>query len=119
MAERALKIIEDEIAELEAVIPHDVMVAPLDALNGAELMARGALEGFRQLNRIISQPMDIEGTIAEQSAFGLKQQRLVGDMSGMLIKQAREQHGQERNHDLIGRLLAAMAAEREEDCSED
>jgi hypothetical protein len=115
MAEKAVALIEDEVRELEARLPQDVMLAPLEELNGAELMARGSLEGLRQLNRIIAQPMDIEGTIREQDVFGLKQQRLVGDMAHALLKQARERAEGERNYDLIGRLLAAMAAEKAEE----
>jgi hypothetical protein len=107
MAEKALKIIEEEIAELETALPADIMSAELDTLNGAELMARGSLSGLRQLNRIIEQPIYIE----DQTAWSLKQQRLVGDMAHALLKQARERAEGERNYDLIGRLLAAMAAE--------
>ena len=114
MAEKAIALIEEEVRELEAAIPRDVMLAPLEELNGAELMARGSLEGLRQLNRIIAQPMDIEGTIRDQDVFGLKQQRLVGDMAHGLLKQARERAEGERNYDLIGRLLAAMAAEKDD-----
>jgi hypothetical protein len=114
MAEKAVALIDAEVRELEARLPQDVMLAPLEELNGAELMARGSLEGLRQLNRIIAQPMDIEGTIREQDVFGLKQQRLVGDMAHALLKQARERAEGERNYDLIGRLLAAMAAEKDD-----
>ncbi len=115
MAEKALVLIAEDIAELEAIVPVDVMTAELDTLNGAELMVRGTLSGLRQLNRIIEQPIFIE----DQTAWSLKQQRLVGDMAHGLLKQAREKAQGERNHDLIGRLLAAMAAEREEDPSDD
>lgn len=114
MAEKAVALIEEEVRELEARLPGDIMVADPETLNGAELMARGALEGLRQLRLIIVQPLDIEGTIREESAWGLKQQRLVGDMAHALLKQARERAEGERNYDLIGRLLAAMAAEKDD-----
>jgi hypothetical protein len=114
MAEKAIALIDEDLGELERAIPTDIMVADPMTLNGAELMARGSLEGLRQLRLIISQPLDIARTIAEESAWGLKQQRLVGDMAHNLLKQARERAEGERNYDLIGRLLAAMAAEKDD-----
>ncbi|HXI47162.1 MAG TPA: hypothetical protein VNH39_01140 [Steroidobacteraceae bacterium] len=111
-------MIDEELGALERAIPGDIMVADPLTLNGAELMARGALEGLRQLRLIIVQPLDIEGTIREESNWGLKQQRLVGDMANVLLKQARERAEGERNYDLIGRLLAAMAAEKSEKSEE-
>jgi hypothetical protein len=114
MAEKAVALIDAEVQEFEARLPGEIMVADPLTLNGAELMARGALEGLRQLRLIIVQPLDIEGTIREESNWGLKQQRLVGDMAHVLLKQARERAEGERNYDLIGRLLAAMAAEKDD-----
>jgi hypothetical protein len=108
MAEEAKAIVVSEIAQLEAIVRPDMMLAPLEELNGAELMARGALSGLRQLNRIIEQRIDVEDRTLES----LKQQRLVGDMSHALLKQAREKAAGDRNTDLIGRLLQMLDAEK-------
>ncbi len=103
MAEQAKTVLTTAIVELEAALPPNILSIPVEELTGPQALGRASLSGSRQLVRIIEQQLDMEN---------LKQQRLVGDMAGVALRQL-ERHAQgERTHDLIGKLLAALEAEK-------
>jgi len=105
MAEEAKLNLDRAIVELEATLPPDVRDLPIDQLTAPQALGRASLVGLHQLVRIVEQPLDFEN---------LKQLRLVGDMA-LGANKLLQRHAQgERNHDLIGKLLAAVAAEEAE-----
>jgi len=103
VAEEAKATLGELVTVLEAALPADVCDLPIDDLTAPQALGRASLVGARQLVRIVELPLDPEN---------LKQMRLIGDMAlGANKLLARHAQG-ERNHDMIGRLLAAIEAEK-------
>jgi len=86
-------------------LPPDIMTVPIESLSAPQALGRVSLSGLYQLARIVEQPLDMDN---------LKQQRLIGDMALGANKLLKSHAEGERNHDLIGRLLAALEAEKVE-----
>jgi len=105
MVERAVVVAERAIAELEAAVPVDVRTLPVEDLTPPQALGLGSLLGLQQLVRIVRQPLDLDS---------LKQQRLIGDMALGMNKLLQRHAEGERSHDLIGKLLAAIEAEKTE-----
>jgi hypothetical protein len=105
MVEEAKVKVARAIVKLEAVLPVDVRRLPIEELTAPQALGRASLMGLHQLVRIVEQPLDPEN---------LKQMRLIGDMALGANKLLQKHAEGERNHDLIGKLLAAIAAEKEE-----
>lgn len=103
MAEEAKAGLGTMVAELEAMLPADLETRDIDTLTAPEALGLASLLGSRQLVRIVSQPLAMDN---------LKQQRLIGDMAHGSIKLMKAHAEGQRNHDLIGRLLQAIEAER-------
>jgi hypothetical protein len=103
MVEEAKATIGQAIEELTAALPVDVRSLPIEELTGPQALGRASLLGLHQLCRIVEQPLDMDN---------LKQQRLIGDMALGANKLLKSHAEGERNHDLIGRLLAALEAEK-------
>lgn len=103
MVDEAKVTIGQAIVELEEALPPDIMKVPIESLSGAQALGRVSLSGLYQLGRIVEQPLDLDN---------LKQQRLIGDMALGANKLLKSHAEGERNHDLIGRLLAALEAEK-------
>ncbi len=105
MAEEAKVTITHAIAELEAQFPADVRNLPVEELSAPQALGRASLMGLHQLVRIVEMELDPDN---------LKQLRLIGDMA-LGANKLLQQHAEgERNKDLIGKLLAAMEAEKAE-----
>jgi hypothetical protein len=105
MAEQAKEAIGSAMAELKDALPLDIMKVPLESLAPAQALGRIALNGLYQLARIVEQPLDMDN---------LKQQRLIGDMA-LGANKLLQRHAQgERQHDMIGKLIAAIEAEEAE-----
>lgn len=103
MAEEAKAAVSTAIVELEELLPLDVRTLPIDQLTAPQALGRASLAGLHQLVRIVEQPLDFDD---------LKQVRLIGDMA-LGANKLLQRHAQgERNHDLIGKLLAALEAEK-------
>ncbi len=103
MVEQAKETITTAIVELEEALPPDIMKVPVEMLTAPQALGRASLVGLHQLVRIVEQKIIKKD---------LKQQRLIGDMA-LGANKLLQRHAQgERNHDLIGKLLAALEAEK-------
>ncbi len=103
MVEQAKTAIGQAVMELEEALPPDIMKVPVDQLTAPQALGRASLVGLHQLVRIVEQKIIKKD---------LKQQRLIGDMA-LGANKLLQRHAQgERNHDLIGKLLAALEAEK-------
>ncbi len=116
MAEEAKIVLHETGAELERLLPADILSRPIESLSPAEALGRAALSGTHQLVRIIEQPLDIrEGdpkTTPPPKTDELKLQRLIGDMSNVALNALRRTATAERAGDALGELLAEIRAEK-------
>ena len=108
MTEQAKAVLVVAAKDLTEALPSDVLQRPIEELSPAQALGRAALSGSHQLIRIIEQPLDMND---------LKQQRLIGDMAGTALRlfvRAAEGEFQARRDDVLGQLLAAIKAEKED-----
>lgn len=104
MAGVALQVLDEGAAEL-AVLPDGEKRAP-------ELLAEGMRAGLIAARAIVSQPLAVD---ASGAFCDLKQQRLVSDTAAWLCRlglRAAEGGERARRDDVLGRLLAAIEAEK-------
>jgi hypothetical protein len=105
MVEEAKMVLQQGIAEMEAALPLDALRLRVEELTAAQALGRASLVGLHQLVRIVEMPFEPEN---------LKQMRLIGDMA-LGVNKLLQRHAEgERSHDLIGKLLAAIEAEKAE-----
>jgi hypothetical protein len=103
MAERAKEEISQEIVELEAALPSDVMTRPIGELTPAEALARVSLKGLRRLDEIMTVPVTDQMDVREK--------RLIGDMAVAACKmfmRAAEGEFQARKAGALDELLAEI-----------
>jgi hypothetical protein len=105
MVEEAKVVLQQGIVELETALPVDVRRLPIEELTAPQALGRASLMGLYQLVRIVEMELDPEN---------LKQMRLIGDMALGANKLLQRHAEGERSHDLIGKLLAAIEAEKAE-----
>jgi hypothetical protein len=113
MAEEAKQLVVAGARDLAEALPSDVLTRPVESLSPAEALGRAALSGSYQLIRIIEQPLERD---ENGNLMDLKQQRLVGDMSAVALRLFVRAAGDEmrsRSDDVLGRLLAAIQADKE------
>lgn len=103
------------VQTLEAVVPQEVMLKPVDALAPGEVLGRLSLSAARNLLRIVEQPL-IMGNPAEGEAGDLKQQRLVGDLSLGALRLGAQVQGsalRAQTDERIAQILETIYRERE------
>lgn len=103
MVDEAKAVLAEQVVELEARVPAEIMALAVDELTAPQALDRAALSGARQLVAIIERPIDWDE---------LKQVRLIGDMAAVAMRlSVRVSEGQfrARRDDALARLLASLA----------